>query len=185
MAAPCLSSRVRLCVVAFVLSVFLCLTVSVGAGTTVKRPNYYESSMSSHAERSFLNCAETCPCPQPPPPCPPRSPCPRQEHPLSAQQSMLKIVSSAYTTLETLLRAFSLGFGARLLKFWLYDHDEDLSQVRDRMIKSAVAGLSMSCFILGMGMFLPARYRMKWFEIEWAILSGRWWQQLNNKLFDQ
>jgi hypothetical protein len=69
------------------------------------------------------------------------------------------------STLEVLFRGFSLGFGIRMLKDVLLQHDQDLSHIRERLWIAAFAGLAMATFIYGTSLFVPARYRMNWFEV--------------------
>jgi hypothetical protein len=44
------------------------------------------------------------------------------------------------------------------------DQEEELDKVRDRLFKSAVMGLSMATFVLGLGLFVPARLIAQWFN---------------------
>ena len=89
--------------------------------------------------------------------------------PCLAEDSLWSIMVSAIvylaTTIEVLIRGFSLGFGTRMLKFILWDDaGESLDHLKDRMRVSFVAGLAMSSFIFGSSLFLPAKMREYWFS---------------------
>mmetsp|Transcript_40041 Transcript_40041/g.58504 ORF Transcript_40041/g.58504 Transcript_40041/m.58504 type:complete len:350 (+) Transcript_40041:66-1115(+) len=96
------------------------------------------------------------------------------------------------TTLEVLLRAFFLGFGARMLKFLFFPNDrddpgsvEESSRVPDdddneqekeeeeddlfqsfqhRAVVSALSGISVAAVVHGLSLFVPTELREKWFE---------------------
>jgi hypothetical protein len=125
------------------LFVVLCIVSVADAGL-------YDASLASLAQKSFLNCSEVCPCSSQP------------VEGMHQVMTFLGILTSAYTTCETLVRAFALGFGARMLKFVIVEKDEGLDNLRDRMWKSAVVGLAIASIVMGLGLFLPVRFRMNW-----------------------
>jgi hypothetical protein len=130
---------------AMVLALFcaLCILNFADAGL-------YDASVASLAQRSFLNCSEACPCPS------------GQVEGMNQVMSFLGVFTRVYTMCETLVRSFALGFGARMLKFVIVENDEDLANLRDRMWKSAVVGLAVAAVVMGLGLFLPVRFRMNW-----------------------
>ena len=101
-------------------------------------------------------------------------------------------ISYLMTTLEVLLRGFSLGFGARMLKFLFFpiekatpksnetkdekkvfapielesssDEAEDLyKSFQHRALVSAISGISVSAVVHGSSLFVPTRLRDRWF----------------------
>ncbi len=101
-------------------------------------------------------------------------------------------ISYLMTTLEVLLRGFSLGFGARMLKFLFFpiekappksnetkegaddfvpieqesssDQAEDLyKSFQHRALVSAISGISVSAVVHGSSLFVPTRLRDRWF----------------------
>lgn len=79
------------------------------------------------------------------------------------------------TTLEVLFRGFSLGFGARMLKF-LFSRDGEndgiknndnshlIDSFRHRATVSALAGISVAATLHGSSFFVPAQLRDQWFR---------------------
>ena len=141
---------------------FLAIVCSTGGfiydASTSSVANKHFPPVCSSSDKHFppvdpaIHCNLSCPCPNAVPTIGIFS---------AAFVTMLK---NTYTTAETLFRGFAFGFGARMLKFAIVHQDEDLSKLRDRMLKSAVVGLSLSSLIVGMSIFMPARYRSQWFE---------------------
>jgi hypothetical protein len=71
------------------------------------------------------------------------------------------------STVEVLIRGFSLGFGLRMLKYILLEDggdNDNLKHMRDRFWISAVSGLAMTAFIHGISFFVPLKMRMGWFD---------------------
>lgn len=102
------------------------------------------------------------------PPCSLCSPCQFPEGPPPPPKtiSMLAVDASVYlaSTIEVLFRGFSLGFGMRMLKYILFQEDEALDRIRDRVYISAISGLAMAAFIHGFSLFVPMQMRLDWFE---------------------
>lgn len=78
------------------------------------------------------------------------------------------------STLEVLVRGFTLGFGIRMLKYLFWetgaseattttDRASVLLSFRNKAIVSAVAGLSLAAFLHGSSIFVPAEVRKEWF----------------------
>ena len=78
------------------------------------------------------------------------------------------------TTLEVLVRGFSLGFGVRMLKYIFFSEEnegtgEDVDLIKcfkRRAIVSAISGLSVAAFIHGSSLFIPTQVREQWFNFE-------------------
>lgn len=68
------------------------------------------------------------------------------------------------STIEVLVRGFSLGFGIRMLKYIWLQEDEAVDRIRDRSYISAVSGLAVAAFIHGFSLFVPIQMRLDWFE---------------------
>lgn len=83
------------------------------------------------------------------------------------------------TTLEVLLRGFSLGLGARMLKFQFSPNDNDSSSrgaddrepeeisffiksLQHRLFVSTVSGISVAAVIHGSSLFVPTQMRDQW-----------------------
>jgi hypothetical protein len=92
--------------------------------------------------------------------------CPSVKCPSGIPERLWDACASFASTIEVLLRGFSLGFGMRMLKYILLQDDESMDRIRDRVWISAVSGLAMAAFIYGMSAFVPVGMRMKWFEYE-------------------
>lgn len=92
-------------------------------------------------------------------------PCPICTPPSSIRERLLQLFDYFTTTTEVLVRGFSLGFGAQMLKFLLVnnDNDEHLSKLGERIRISVVTGLAMACFIHGSSVFVPTQLRLRWF----------------------
>ena len=76
--------------------------------------------------------------------------------------TLREVARTAWTTLETAVRGFLLGFGAAILKDLLIDRKASADAVSDfqATLKFArVVGLGMSSFMVGIAIFLPARLR--------------------------
>lgn len=74
------------------------------------------------------------------------------------------------STIEVLLRGFSLGFGARML-LYIFEkqpvsgEETDIFQVyKNRALVSAISGISMAAFIHGSSLFVPTAVREGWFS---------------------
>lgn len=53
-----------------------------------------------------------------------------------------------------------------MIKFAIMDQEEDLAQFRERMLKSAVVGLSVTRVVLGVSLVVSGEYGLKWFEYQ-------------------
>lgn len=84
------------------------------------------------------------------------------------------------TTLEVLVRGFSLGFGARMLKYIFFPEESEklegttdnlFEQFKRRAIVSMISGLSVAAFIHGSSLFIPTQLRDNWFDYvdQWSM----------------
>ena len=74
-----------------------------------------------------------------------------------------------WTTSETALRGFLLGFGGAILKDLLIDRkaSADTSQDFSKTLKFAkLTGLGAACFLVGSAVVLPARWRYELLRLE-------------------
>jgi hypothetical protein len=126
----------------------------------------YGATVASHAEKSFVNEAAQNEAPQENIPPASNQTCHCGENPPGSPTTarILAILTSAYTTIETMVRSFAFGFGARMLKFTIVDQNEERDKLHDRLSKSAEVGISVASIVLGMGLFIPVRFRTLWFE---------------------
>ena len=77
---------------------------------------------------------------------------------------MLAFTSYFASSVEVWLRA---GFGAHMLVLLFWEkRDADFEEVKKRLPISLVSGVAVACFIFGSSFFLPAQFRMNWFEYE-------------------
>ena len=81
--------------------------------------------------------------------------------------SMLALSSYFASSLEVFLRAFALGFGAHMLTLLFWEkRDVDFDEVKKRLPISLISGVAVACFVFGSSFFLPAQFRINWFEYE-------------------
>jgi uncharacterized membrane protein len=74
----------------------------------------------------------------------------------------LAVAAYVARTLEVWLRAFGLGFGAHLMLYlYWYKRDATFDDVKAHVPTSVVA---MACFVFGLSLFLPAQFRINWFD---------------------
>lgn len=76
---------------------------------------------------------------------------------------------SAYfaSSAEVWLRAFALGFGAHMLALLFWEkRDADFEDIKKRTPVSLVSGVAVACFVFGSSFFLPAQFRINWFDYE-------------------
>ena len=76
--------------------------------------------------------------------------------------TLRELARTMFTTVETAMRGFLLGFGAAILKDLLIDRKASADATSDfsTTLKFArVVGLGMSSFMVGVSIFLPARLR--------------------------
>ena len=79
-----------------------------------------------------------------------------------------EVLRTIWTTFETAVRGFLLGFGAAILKDLLVDKKGSAETTTDfthTLRFARVAGLGSACFVTGVALFLPARLRAEMFMI--------------------
>lgn len=52
-----------------------------------------------------------------------------------------------------------------VLLFW-EKPDADIEDVKKRLPISAASGVALACFVFGSAFFLPAQFRVNWFDYE-------------------
>ena len=83
--------------------------------------------------------------------------------------TLAELLRSAWTTFETALRGFLLGFGAAILKDLLVDGRASADAATDfhkTMRFARVVGLGSASFLVGVAIFLPAQWRYDLFQIK-------------------
>merc|ERR1711971_270552 len=99
------------------------------------------------------------------PPCPPPLNKPFSER---FQESVWNRFLYFATTMEVLIRGFSLGFGIRMLQYIFFPDNVEVQREKTediipcfkrRLTNSAIAGLSTAAFIYGLSLFVPMNLR--------------------------
>ena len=83
--------------------------------------------------------------------------------------TLAEMLRSAWTTCETALRGFLLGFGAAILKELQVDGRKSADTPTDfqkTMRFARVVGLGSASFLVGIAIFLPAQWRYELFQIK-------------------
>jgi hypothetical protein len=134
-----------------VLSLFLALCIGA---SFVDAQLYDASVMLSYADKSSVQSCSSTAC----------GPCPSVDQ-ATAQEiaAFLAILPAAFATIETMIQFFAFGFSIRLIKsVVVVDHEQD--KIHDSLFNSAVMGLSLASFVLGLGLFVPRRFSTNLFE---------------------
>eukprot|EP00523_Entomoneis_sp_CCMP467_P005941 CAMPEP_0168734412 /NCGR_PEP_ID=MMETSP0724-20121128/8800_1 /TAXON_ID=265536 /ORGANISM="Amphiprora sp., Strain CCMP467" /LENGTH=213 /DNA_ID=CAMNT_0008781515 /DNA_START=29 /DNA_END=671 /DNA_ORIENTATION=+ len=93
--------------------------------------------------------------------------CRRHDNDTAARWNDLLLTTFVYFagTLETLLRAFALGFGGHLLLYMtMQNPSATYEQLKERFRVSLMCGVAMGCVVFGSSLMVPANLRSQWFE---------------------